>query len=93
MSEDQLEIRAQSALQQFDDACDSAETDPVALGRAAVDALDELMAFWTAKSFMVDEGAKEAAGGDHALKAYGGRQLQWAAHEKERVLALITVSK
>jgi len=44
MSEDQLEIRAQSALQQFDDACDGADTDPVALGNDAVNALDELIA-------------------------------------------------
>ena len=89
MSEDQLEIHAQSALQQFDDACDSPDTDPVRLGNEAVRALEDLITFWKEKSFMIEEGGSEGAGGDHALKDYGQRQIQWATHEKERVISLI----
>jgi hypothetical protein len=93
MPESQLELKAQSALQEFDDACDNAETDPVALGRNAVNALDELITFWNEKSFMQDAPESNAQGGDNGLRGYGDRQIQWATHEKERVSALISANE
>ena len=93
MPESQLELKAQSALQEFDDACDNPDADPVALGKNAVEALDEVIEFWNGKSFMTDSVEEDGNGGDNELKGYGDRQIQWATHEKDRISALISVSK
>jgi hypothetical protein len=92
MSDDQVQINAQRSLQEFDDAADRADTDPLALGRKAVEALDAFIAYWNSKSFMKAQTSDTAEGGDHALSQYGERQIEWARHEKERVVKLITKS-
>jgi hypothetical protein len=88
MSEDQLQLNAQRTLQEFDDAGENPDSDPIELGRKAVDALDEFVSHWSDRAYARAQ-VGEAAGGDNALKEYADRQIEWATREKERVLRLI----
>ncbi|HEY0005452.1 MAG TPA: hypothetical protein VGB17_11635 [Pyrinomonadaceae bacterium] len=89
MTDDELQLKAQSSLQEFDDARERPGSDPIELGRKAISALDTFIAYWSEKPYMLEAEVDSAEGGHHDLKEYAERQVEWATIEKERVRKLI----
>jgi hypothetical protein len=87
MSSDQLQLNAQRRLQEFDDAGETAELDPLALGQKALEALDEFLNYWNDRSYM--QGDRESHPSQNPLRPYAERQIEWAEREKQRVLGLV----
>jgi hypothetical protein len=87
MTPDQLQLNAQRCLQEFDDAGDTADLDPLALGEKALEALDEFLDYWKDRSYM--QGDRESQPSQNPLRPYAERQIEWAEREKQRVLDLM----
>jgi hypothetical protein len=96
---DELQLKAQRSIQEYEDAVESLDPKFAELGRACVAALDEFIAYWNdrpespasrAKSSDTQSGADAGADGESDMTEYVGRQLEWARHERERVLAQLS---
>jgi hypothetical protein len=87
MSPDQLQLNAQRRLQEFDDAGETVDLDPLSLGQMAVEALDEFLDYWNDRSYM--QGDRESHPSENPLRPYAERQIEWAEREKQRVLGLL----
>ena len=90
MSDDEIQLEAQSSLQEFDDARGLPDADITGLGRKAVAALDAFIAYWRDKPFMQPHEAGPSEEEPVDLQKYAERQIEWATLEKERVLKLLT---
>jgi hypothetical protein len=95
---DELQLKAQRSIQEYEDALESLDPKFAELGRACVAALDEFIAYWDdrpespasrAKSHDT-EGDDASAEGESDMAEYVGRQLEWARHERERILAQLS---
>jgi len=85
MSDEEIQLRAQSSLQEYDDAVENLAANYAELGQKCVLALDEFISYWNKRPELEGSEAK----GEHAdddMKKYVERQLEWAEHEKKRVL-------
>lgn len=89
MQDEQIQINAQTRLQEFDDAREKPDSDIVGLGKKAVDALDTFITYWNNKPYMQPNNVDLADGGHVELKEYAQRQIEWATYERERVLNLL----
>lgn len=97
---DELQLRAQRGIQEYEDAVENLDPKFAELGRASVAALDEFIAYWEerpespasrAHAHADDAGeAQEGAEGESDMAEYVARQLEWARHERERVLAQLS---
>jgi hypothetical protein len=93
---DELQLKAQRGIQEYEDAVENLDPKFAELGRASVAALDEFIAYWNERpesaASREAHGASDVAGeseeGDMA--EYVARQLEWARHERERVLAQLS---
>jgi hypothetical protein len=97
ISSDEIQMRAQRSLQEYEDAVENLDPRFAELGRACVAALDEFMAYWNERP--ESPASREAhepsadAGGDGEesdMTEYVERQLEWARHERERVLSQLS---
>lgn len=86
MNDDDIQLNAQSSLQEYDDAVENLAPNFAELGQKAVAALDDFIDYWNNRP-EAQETASEGEEGDGDMKEYVERQLEWAQHEKERVLA------
>ena len=86
MNDDDIQLKAQSSLQEYDDAVENLAQNFAELGQRAVAALDEFINYWNNRP---EAHEAESANGEEEsdMKEYVERQLEWAQHEKERVLA------
>jgi hypothetical protein len=95
---DELQLKAQRGIQEYEDAVENLDPKFMELGRACVASLDEFIAFWEDRPESPASRARShEAGGDGANEAgendmaeYVARQLEWARHERERVLAQLS---
>ena len=95
---DELQLKAQRSIQEYEDAVESLDPKFAELGRACVAALDEFIAYWNdrpespasrAKSSDTQSAATSVEG-ESDMTEYVGRQLEWARHERERILAQLS---
>ncbi|MCA1630945.1 MAG: hypothetical protein LC774_11520 [Acidobacteria bacterium] len=96
-SSDEIQMKAQRSLQEYEDAVENLDPRFAELGRSCVAALDEFIAYWNerpespasrgAHDSSADEGG---AGGESDMTEYVERQLEWARHERERVLSQLS---
>jgi hypothetical protein len=86
MTDDEIQLKAQSSLQEYDDAVENVAANFAELGHKAISALDEFISYWNQCSkFQESETVNEQANDD--MSKFVERQLEWAQHEKARVLA------
>jgi hypothetical protein len=97
ISSDEIQMRAQRSIQEYEDAVENLDPRFAELGRACVAALDEFIAYWNERpESPASRGAHEASGGADAaaeesdMTEYVARQLEWARHERERVLSQLS---
>ena len=96
-SSDEIQMKAQRSLQEYDDAVENLDPRFAELGRACVAALDEFIAFWNERpespaSREAHDSSAGAGGEDEEgdMTEYVERQLEWARHERERVLSQVS---
>ncbi|HEX8161616.1 MAG TPA: hypothetical protein VF538_07070 [Pyrinomonadaceae bacterium] len=95
-SSDEIQMRAQRSLQEYEDAVENLDPRFAELGRACVAALDEFIAYWNerpespASREAHDATADAAEGEESDMTEYVERQLEWARHERERVLSQVS---
>jgi hypothetical protein len=97
ISSDEIQMRAQRSLQEYEDAVENLDPRFAELGRACVAALDEFIAYWNERpespaSREAHESSADAGGDGEAsdMTEYVERQLEWARHERERVLSQLS---
>jgi hypothetical protein len=95
---DELQLRAQRGVQEYEDAVENLDPKFAELGRACVSALDEFIAYWEERPESpasraqhehgdADTGVEES---ESDMAEYVARQLEWARHERARVLAQLS---
>lgn len=97
MRDDELQMRAQRSLQEFDDAVQRLEPHYEELGRKTLEALEEFMAFWKnhpeSPQSRGDDTAGSLSGGpadDNEMRRFVERQLEWGESQRERVRAQLS---
>jgi len=98
MADEELQLKAQRSLQEYEDAVENLDPNFAELGQRCIAALDEFINFWNKHPESPESRAKanriltpedeQAAAAD--VRKYVERQLEWAQYEKERVLAQIS---
>jgi hypothetical protein len=96
-SSDDIQMRAQRSLQEYEDAVENLDPRFAELGRACVAALDEFIAYWNERpespASREAHGASDSATGEGEesdMTEYVERQLEWARHERGRVLSQVS---
>src|SRR5436309_16017587 len=86
MNDDEIQLNAQRRLQEYDDAVENLATNFADLGQKAVAALYEFINYWDNRPEAHED---DSANGEEEsdMKEYVERQLEWAQHERARVLA------
>lgn len=89
MTEEDIKLKAQSSLQEYEDAVENLAPNYAELGQKAIIALDELIKHWSDKPYMQQgHQTKETGGGEDAeLREYAERLINWGNEEKAKVLA------
>jgi vacuolar-type H+-ATPase subunit H len=96
MTSDEIQLKAQRAVQEYEDAVENLDARFAELGRASVAALDELIAYWNERpespaSRRAHGDVGDAGGeGESDMQEYVERQLEWARHERERIVAQLS---
>ena len=87
MTDDEIQLKAQRSLQEYDDAVENLAANFAELGQKAVATLDEFIDYWNQRpeSQPSEEAADEQA--DDGMRKFVARQLEWAQHERARVIA------
>ena len=86
INSDELQMKVQRSLQEYDDAVEGLDPRFAELGRASVAALEEFIDYWERHRethHAGDAGADEPEG---EMQEFVERQLEWARSEKQRVL-------
>ena len=92
MRDDELQMKVQSSLSEFDDAVERLDKNYAEFGQRTLAALDEFIDFWKNHPESPESKAGERAGTDDAvsgndMRKFVARQLEWAESQKERVRA------
>ncbi|HKS28300.1 MAG TPA: hypothetical protein VJS44_10790 [Pyrinomonadaceae bacterium] len=92
MRDDELQMRAQRSLQEFDDAVERLEPNYAELGQRALAALEEFIEFWKNHPESPQSRADEAPASDspeegNEMRRFVERQLEWGEAQTERVRA------
>jgi hypothetical protein len=86
MTDDEIQMKAQRSLQEYDDAVENVAANFAELGQKAIATLDEFISYWNQRSLSPEsEPASEQA--DDDMEKFVERQLEWAQHERARVIA------
>ena len=90
INSDELQLKVQRSLQEYDDAVESLDPRFAELGRASVAALDEFIDYWERheETHHADESGAEEPEGE--MQKFVERQLEWARSEKQRVLGQLS---
>ncbi|HEX8846013.1 MAG TPA: hypothetical protein VF791_15285 [Pyrinomonadaceae bacterium] len=86
MADEEIQLKAQSSLQEYDDAVENLLPNYAELGQKAIAALDEFLDYWKQRP-EAEEGEAASEDFDSDMRKFVERQLEWAEHEKQRVLA------
>lgn len=94
---DEIQLKAQRSIQEYEDAVENLDPRFAELGRACVAALDEFIAFWNerpespaSREAHTDASGAGAAEGESDMTEYVARQLEWGRHERERIKAQLS---
>ena len=87
MSDEEIQLKAQSTLQEYDDAVETLAPNYVELGQKCIAALDEFIDYWNDRPELQEADSASEQDHDGDMRKYVERQLEWAQHEKKRVLA------
>lgn len=94
MRDDELQMKAQRSLQEFDDAVERLEANYAELGQRSLAALDEFIEFWKNHPESPQSRASEprparqdALADDQEMRKFVERQIEWGESQKERVRA------
>jgi hypothetical protein len=87
MSDEERQLKAQSSLQEYDDAVENLAPNYAELGQKCIAALDEFISYWNDRPELQESDAASEQDHDGDMRKYVERQLEWAQHEKNRVLA------
>lgn len=92
MRDDELQMRAQRSLQEFDDAVERLEPNYAELGQKSLAALDEFIEFWKNHPESPQSRAAEAQSSDqpeddNEMRRFVERQLEWGESQRARVQA------
>ena len=92
MRDEQLQMKAQRSLQEFEDAVERLDTNYAELGQRCLAALDEFIDFWKNHPESPESKQSERADAGERLvtndmRKFVVRQLEWAEAQKERVRA------
>ena len=94
MRDDELQMKAQRSLQEFDDAVERLEPNYAELGQKCLSALGEFIEFWNnhpeSPQSRGKEPAKSAADSledDNEMRKFVERQLAWGESQRDRVRA------
>ncbi len=86
MTDDEIQLKAQRSLQEYDDAVENVAANFAELGQKAIATLDEFISYWNTRSESPESGAANEQAEDD-MRKFVERQLEWAQHEKAKVLA------
>lgn len=101
MRDDELQMKVQSSLQEFDDAVERLDPNYAELGKQSLAALDEFIEFWKShpespqsRTAQAKEAATRSDGleDDNELRRFIERQLEWGEAQKERVRSHLSKS-
>jgi hypothetical protein len=87
MSDEELHLKAQSSLQEYDDAVENLAPNYAELGHKSIAALDEFIEYWNQRPELQEPHSATEQDDDNDMRKYVERQLEWAEHEKKRVVA------
>ena len=94
MRDDELQMKAQSSLQEFDDAVERLDPNYAELGRRSLAALDEFLEFWKnhpespeSREQEPKTVATDALEDGNEMRRFVERQLEWGESQRERVLS------
>jgi hypothetical protein len=101
MRDDELQMKVQSSLQEFDDAVERLDQNYAELGKQSLTALDEFIEFW--KNHPESPQSRSEQGGeadavadeledDNEMRRFIERQLEWAEAQRERVRSHLSKS-
>jgi carboxypeptidase C (cathepsin A) len=87
MSDEEIQLKAQSSLQEYDDAVETLAANYEELGQKCIAALDEFIDYWNQRPELQEVDSTSEQDAESDMRKYVERQLEWAQHEKNRVLA------
>lgn len=94
MRDDELQMKAQRSLQEFDDAVERLDANYAELGQKSLAALQEFIDFWKNHPESPQSRAEEpetapadSLEDDNEMRRFVERQLEWAESQRERVRA------
>lgn len=97
MRDDELQMKAQRSLQEFDDAVERLEPGYAELGQKSLAALDEFIEFWKnhpeSPQSRINEPADSNADSledDNDMRKFVERQLEWGESQRDRVRAALS---
>lgn len=95
MRDDELQMKAQRSLQEFDDAVERLEPNYAELGQTTLTALDEFITFWknhpeSPQSRGKEEAVEDSLEDDNEMRRFVERQLEWGELQRERVRAQLS---
>ncbi|OLE51959.1 MAG: hypothetical protein AUG51_20415 [Acidobacteria bacterium 13_1_20CM_3_53_8] len=94
MADEELQLRAQRSLQEYEDAVENLDPNFAELGRKCVAVLDEFIEFWnhqfTSRALLAETYHPTSEQPDNDMRKFVERQLEWAQSEKKRVLAQLS---
>jgi hypothetical protein len=93
MSDEEIQLKAQSSLQEYDDAVESLAPNYAELGQRCIAALDEFINYWNQRPELQEADSTDDQDEESDMRKYVERQLEWAEHEKKRVLAQLPKGK
>lgn len=92
MRDDELQMKAQRSLQEFDDAVERLEPNYAELGEKSLAALDEFIEFWRnhpespqSRGDEAEDSTEDGLQVDNEMRRFVERQLEWGEAQRERV--------
>jgi hypothetical protein len=89
MADEEIQLRAQKSIQEYEDAVENLDPNFAELGQKCITVLDEFISYWNQRPELNEHHSDDGVT-DSGMKEYAERQLEWARHEKNRVNAQLT---
>lgn len=82
--DEEITMKAQSSLQEYEDAVQNLDPNFAEVGHRCIAALDEFINYWSNRP---EHQEADSSDKKNDMKEFVERQLEWAQYEKERVQA------
>jgi hypothetical protein len=89
MADEEIQLKAQKSIQEYEDAVENLDPNFAELGRRCITVLDEFISYWNQRPEL-EEVPNPDEPTDNDMRVFVERQLEWAEHEKKRVMAQIS---